>query len=108
MPTVGMYTKHTLSLVHRFSMTKATPEPPLVAHILSVLVRFGMTVSGTAKFAGVVEPNVPWTRRLYHPIGVLEPTSAILFVVLRTSSLGSFLDGLFRRRHRSSLPPGTW
>jgi hypothetical protein len=71
------------------------PKTPIAAHILAGLVGLAMSASAGAKLAGVEAVVANLTSYglgdFVLPIGVLELTCAILFVVPKTSSLGTYL-----------------
>lgn len=76
-------------------MTDATAKTPIAAHILTALVGLAMSASGVAKLAGaapIVENMSSYGLSAYTlPIGILELAVAALFVIPKTSSIGTFL-----------------
>lgn len=75
--------------------SNASPKTPIAAHILTGLVGLAMLASAGAKLAGVEAVVTNLTSYGLGDyvllIGLVELTCAILFVVPKTSSLGSYL-----------------
>lgn len=77
------------------SKEATAPKTPIGGHILTALVGLAMTASAGAKIAGVeaVVTNLTSYGLADYVllIGVIELASALLFVLPKTSSLGTFL-----------------
>jgi hypothetical protein len=77
------------------SVDASSPRPPLSSWILAGLVTVALVASGAVKLFGV--PAVVENFEKFHlgayrvPIGALELVCAVLFIVPRTSSLGTLL-----------------